>query len=66
LLFFPDVKNENENHSTGIILLKDRDSEVIEYALSKVLLLLWWLNIKLIYQIKIGYSKKSMNCPTAI
>ncbi|KUJ60364.1 hypothetical protein AR687_18135 [Flavobacteriaceae bacterium CRH] len=57
MLFFPDVKNENENHITGIIVLKGSDNEVVEYALSKVLLLLWWLNIKFIYQIKYATAK---------
>lgn len=30
-----DVKKENENSSIGILLSKDKDSEVVEYALSR-------------------------------
>ena len=32
-----DVKKENENPSIGILLCKDKDSEVVEYALSRSL-----------------------------
>lgn len=32
-----DVKKENENSSIGILLCKDKDSEVVEYALSRSL-----------------------------
>ncbi|MBB4804243.1 putative nuclease of restriction endonuclease-like (RecB) superfamily [Flavobacterium nitrogenifigens] len=32
-----DVKKENENSSIGILLCKDKDSEVVEYALSRTL-----------------------------
>lgn len=32
-----DVKNQNENPSIGILLCKDKDSEVVEYALSRSL-----------------------------
>jgi RecB family endonuclease NucS len=32
-----DVKNENEKPSIGILLCKDKDSEVVEYALSRSL-----------------------------
>jgi predicted nuclease of restriction endonuclease-like (RecB) superfamily len=32
-----DVKKENENASIGILLCKDKDSEVVEYALSRSL-----------------------------
>jgi RecB family endonuclease NucS len=32
-----DVKNSNENPSIGILLCKDKDSEVVEYALSRSL-----------------------------
>jgi predicted nuclease of restriction endonuclease-like (RecB) superfamily len=32
-----DVKNENENPSIGILLCKDKDNEVVEYALSRSL-----------------------------
>lgn len=32
-----DVKKENENPSIGILLCKDKDSEVVEYALSRTL-----------------------------
>jgi predicted nuclease of restriction endonuclease-like (RecB) superfamily len=32
-----DVKNENENPSIGVLLCKDKDSEVVEYALSRSL-----------------------------
>lgn len=30
-----DVKKQNENPSIGILLCKDKDSEVVEYALSR-------------------------------
>lgn len=29
-----DVKKQNENPSIGVLLCKDKDSEVVEYALS--------------------------------
>ena len=32
-----DVKKENENPSIGVLLCKDKDSEVVEYALSRSL-----------------------------
>ncbi|MDW8550007.1 PDDEXK nuclease domain-containing protein [Epilithonimonas ginsengisoli] len=32
-----DVKRQNENPSIGILLCKDKDSEVVEYALSRSL-----------------------------
>ena len=32
-----DVKRNNENPSIGVLLCKDRDSEVVEYALSRIL-----------------------------
>src|SRR5690606_9134850 len=32
-----DVKKQNENPSIGILLCKDKDSEVVEYALSRSL-----------------------------
>lgn len=32
-----DVKNPNENPSIGVLLCKDKDSEVVEYALSRSL-----------------------------
>ena len=32
-----DVKNQNENPSIGILLCKDKDTEVVEYALSRQL-----------------------------
>ncbi|MCL2390239.1 MAG: PDDEXK nuclease domain-containing protein [Endomicrobia bacterium] len=32
-----DVKKQNENPSIGILLCKDKDSEVVEYALSRTL-----------------------------
>ncbi len=32
-----DVKNENENPSIGILLCKDKELEVVEYALSRSL-----------------------------
>lgn len=32
-----DVKRSNENHSIGVLLCKDKDSEVVEYALSRSL-----------------------------
>lgn len=32
-----DVKRENENPSIGVLLCKDKDSEVVEYALSRSL-----------------------------
>ncbi|WP_343614127.1 PDDEXK nuclease domain-containing protein [Flavobacterium sp.] len=32
-----DVKKENENSSIGILLCKDKDSEVVEYALNRTL-----------------------------
>ncbi|MGV2451696.1 UNVERIFIED_CONTAM: PDDEXK nuclease domain-containing protein [Ralstonia mannitolilytica] len=32
-----DVKRENENPSIGVLLCKDNDSEVVEYALSRSL-----------------------------
>jgi len=32
-----DVKKENENPSIGILLCKDRDNEVVEYALNRTL-----------------------------
>ena len=32
-----DVKKENENPSIGILLCKDKDNEVVEYALSRSL-----------------------------
>ncbi|MNK15622.1 hypothetical protein D3C87_337690 [compost metagenome] len=32
-----DVKRSNENASIGVLLCKDKDSEVIEYALSRSL-----------------------------
>lgn len=32
-----DIKKENENPSIGILLCKDKDSEVVEYALSRSL-----------------------------
>jgi len=32
-----DVKRQNENQSIGILLCKDKDSEVVEYALSRSL-----------------------------
>ncbi|WP_285058441.1 PDDEXK nuclease domain-containing protein [Pedobacter ginsengisoli] len=32
-----DVKNKNENPSIGILLCKDKDNEVVEYALSRSL-----------------------------
>ena len=32
-----DVKKENENSSIGILLCKDKDIEVVEYALSRSL-----------------------------
>jgi predicted nuclease of restriction endonuclease-like (RecB) superfamily len=32
-----DIKNENEKPSIGILLCKDKDSEVVEYALSRSL-----------------------------
>jgi hypothetical protein len=32
-----DVKKPNENPSIGILLCKDKDSEVVEYALSRSL-----------------------------
>ncbi|MEP7319049.1 MAG: PDDEXK nuclease domain-containing protein [Panacibacter sp.] len=32
-----DVKNQNENPSIGVLLCKDHDSEVVEYALSRSL-----------------------------
>lgn len=31
------VKKTNENPSIGVLLCKDKDSEVVEYALSRVL-----------------------------
>ena len=34
---YRDVKRENENPSIGILLCKDKDSEVVEYALSRSL-----------------------------
>ena len=30
-----DVKKQNENPSIGILLCKEKDSEVVEYALSR-------------------------------
>jgi hypothetical protein len=30
-----DVKKDNENPSIGILLCKDKDSEVVEHALSR-------------------------------
>lgn len=32
-----DIKKESENPSIGILLCKDKDSEVVEYALSRSL-----------------------------
>jgi hypothetical protein len=32
-----DVKKSNENPSIGILLCKDKDSEVVEYSLSRSL-----------------------------
>ena len=32
-----DIKKENENPSIGILLCKDKDNEVVEYALSRSL-----------------------------
>lgn len=32
-----DVKKNNENPSIGVLLCKDKDSEVVEYALSRIL-----------------------------
>lgn len=32
-----DVKKQNENPSIGVLLCKDKDSEVVEYALSRSL-----------------------------
>ena len=32
-----DVKKENENPSIGILLCKDKDNEVVEYAMSRSL-----------------------------
>jgi RecB family endonuclease NucS len=32
-----DVKKQNENPSIGILLCKDKDNEVVEYALSRSL-----------------------------
>ena len=32
-----DVKNQNENPSIGVLLCKDKDNEVVEYALSRSL-----------------------------
>lgn len=32
-----DVKNENENPSIGILICKDKDNEVVKYALSRSL-----------------------------
>lgn len=32
-----DVKKANENPSIGVLLCKDKDSEVVEYALSRSL-----------------------------
>jgi len=32
-----DVKRDNENHSIGILLCRDNDREVVEYALSRTL-----------------------------
>jgi hypothetical protein len=32
-----DIKKQNENPSIGILLCKDKDSEVVEYALSRSL-----------------------------
>ncbi len=32
-----DVKRSNENASIGVLLCKDKDSEVVEYALSRSL-----------------------------
>jgi RecB family endonuclease NucS len=32
-----DVKKSNENPSIGVLLCKDKDSEVVEYALSRSL-----------------------------
>jgi len=32
-----DVRKENENHSIGVLLCKDKDQEVVEYAMSRSL-----------------------------
>jgi predicted nuclease of restriction endonuclease-like (RecB) superfamily len=59
-----DVKKPNENPSIGVLLCKDKDSEVVEYALSKVFHRPWFQNIKHNCLTKNFYNKNCTNCLT--
>lgn len=59
-----DVKKLNENPSIGVLLCKDKDSEVVEYALSRSLSPTMVSDIKHNCPTKSFYNKSCTNCLT--
>jgi hypothetical protein len=60
-----DMKKPNKNPSIGILLCKDKDSEVVEYALSISLSpTKWFPSIKLSFLTRKSCNKSYMNCST--
>ncbi len=57
-----DVKKPNEKPSIGILLCKDKDTEVVEYAMIAAFLLLWLQSIKLCCLRNRFFSRNFTNC----